>query len=531
MTRVLDIAKMLGKSEIPNTDNKRLVTANDTTDGVDSSAVSSITQETPLNYYLTLDSLPTSNLTLGDRAFVQGNRRMYTSNGSGWYNTGLVGSFYNGTFFDSTARDSAEALYITVADDFGDASAISPDGLRVISMDKDDGTFGTQRGNGRYWAKDSFGDNFVYTNSVNKVVDDRDYDWLGYAGVDVAIGTDNVEIVVAANPLHDRNPGTIDNSGLVMAFGKSGLNFGWHQNIEPDGGAGDEDDFGWHCQLTSDAERIVTGARHEDYQEVRDDGTLGPDNWTNIGAMYVFRRDSSHSTGQWPTRGYIQEARIIPPNNYQASSIWFGWHPSISGNGNMIATGTLGAEPRYVHAYRRADSDWIHTGAIRASGHTAQFGRHVAFDYTGDLLAIGDMNNDKCHVYHYDSGQDSAWTEVATLTGTPGTRFGRQPRVSGDGQWIIVTAEGDSDKGSGAGAIHVFHKGDSIGSWNLDTKLYHPFEDDGYSTTNFGLGADVGNIDIDSDGTTIIGGKGGPKDSAGGADFGVVWAFKRTRGL
>ena len=38
----------------------------------------------------TLDSLPTSNLSEGQQAFVNANQRFYISNGAGWYNLTLV---------------------------------------------------------------------------------------------------------------------------------------------------------------------------------------------------------------------------------------------------------------------------------------------------------------------------------------------------------------------------------------------------------------------------------------------------------
>jgi len=43
-----------------------------------------------LQVYSTLDSLPMSSLIKGDQAYIQSNNRLYISNGSGWYNVGLV---------------------------------------------------------------------------------------------------------------------------------------------------------------------------------------------------------------------------------------------------------------------------------------------------------------------------------------------------------------------------------------------------------------------------------------------------------
>ena len=71
---------------------------------------------TGLTVYSTLDSLPVSNLSSGDQAFVEGNKRLYISNGNGWYNVSLVNlsptfdSDVNSTF---SIIDSATPLIIT----------------------------------------------------------------------------------------------------------------------------------------------------------------------------------------------------------------------------------------------------------------------------------------------------------------------------------------------------------------------------------------------------------------------------------
>lgn len=43
-----------------------------------------------LDVYATIDDLPTSGLTAGDQAYITATSRLYVSNGSGWYNIGLV---------------------------------------------------------------------------------------------------------------------------------------------------------------------------------------------------------------------------------------------------------------------------------------------------------------------------------------------------------------------------------------------------------------------------------------------------------
>lgn len=111
MGRSRDIADMLGKTELVNTNNERLITAFDT---VDSAYVSS--NVTPaLVFYSTLDSLPVSGLSVGQQAYVSANNRLYISDGSGWYNKALITlspafDSINPTF---TIVDSSTPLIIT----------------------------------------------------------------------------------------------------------------------------------------------------------------------------------------------------------------------------------------------------------------------------------------------------------------------------------------------------------------------------------------------------------------------------------
>lgn len=84
MGRSRDIADMLSKTELANTNNERLIIED--TVGVDSAYVSSNALPA-LSFFNTLDSLPVTGLTSGQQAYVDSNNRMYISDGSGWYHT------------------------------------------------------------------------------------------------------------------------------------------------------------------------------------------------------------------------------------------------------------------------------------------------------------------------------------------------------------------------------------------------------------------------------------------------------------
>jgi len=83
-------------------------------------------------YYDTLDSLPVTELTAGNTAFVEENRRLYVSDGSGWYNASFVN---RGPRWDSGGEpnasyqiaDSATPLIIT-------ARAIDSDNVNFINQ-------------------------------------------------------------------------------------------------------------------------------------------------------------------------------------------------------------------------------------------------------------------------------------------------------------------------------------------------------------------------------------------------------------
>tara|TARA_R100000030_G_scaffold82656_1_gene65497 strand:+ start:2476 stop:3840 length:1365 start_codon:yes stop_codon:yes gene_type:complete len=100
-SRTRDLARILGKTEKDNPDNEALSV------GGGGGAV---------EYFETLDSLPISNLSEGQRAFVEGTSRMYVSNGVGWYNTSFVNL---APYFETTPNatytiaDSATPLVVT----------------------------------------------------------------------------------------------------------------------------------------------------------------------------------------------------------------------------------------------------------------------------------------------------------------------------------------------------------------------------------------------------------------------------------
>ena len=111
VSKARNIATFLGRTDSANPTELRLLHTGELT-GVDSATIMSING---VQFFDTLDSIPTSNLLEGQQAFVNESKRLYVSNGSGYYNALAVN---NAPFWDSvpldeyTIVDSATPLII-----------------------------------------------------------------------------------------------------------------------------------------------------------------------------------------------------------------------------------------------------------------------------------------------------------------------------------------------------------------------------------------------------------------------------------
>lgn len=144
MTRIRDIARIIGKSEAQNTNNNRYITEAP----FDSAKVTNIIEEqsSPIAKYDSIGALPTSGLTSGDRALVENSdsnsARFYISNGSGWYNMALVNispSISLSPAGDITLSTGGTASTVTVTSSDSD----NPDAIITYSVESDGNMVGT----------------------------------------------------------------------------------------------------------------------------------------------------------------------------------------------------------------------------------------------------------------------------------------------------------------------------------------------------------------------------------------------------
>ena len=222
-SRNRDIATILGRTESANTTNARIQQLGE---AVDSGQVENVA----IQKFTALDSLPSTDLQSGQRAWIESSGRLYISNGSGWYNIALVNisptfdSDLNATF---TIVDSATSLTITNPASDSDA----PDALITYS--------GTASDSGQYlvnitndssvWTFDPLSADSVHSNVTAGNIPDSDggdftytfkaSDGINFASKIITINYSGLKVDPAANGIYLQNVNYPINQGSSAKIG------------------------------------------------------------------------------------------------------------------------------------------------------------------------------------------------------------------------------------------------------------------------------------------------------------------------
>ncbi len=151
-----------------------------------------------------------------------------------------------------------------------------------------------------------------------------------------------------------------------------------------------------------------------------------------------------------------------------------------------------------------------------------QFATSVAVD--GDYVVIGTPgdNNRKgsVSIFSRNQGGTNAWGLVIQLNATDGNNdddFGHAVDISG--QYVIIGAPGDDDRGLNAGASYIYARNQGgTDNWGLVTKLIPETASDG---NNFGFA-----VAISGDFAII----GAPGDDDNNTDAGAIYIYARNQG-
>jgi uncharacterized repeat protein (TIGR02543 family) len=168
---------------------------------------------------------------------------------------------------------------------------------------------------------------------------------------------------------------------------------------------------------------------------------------------------------------------------------YFGYSVAISGDYTII--GAYGNDDKgsssgsaYIF-HKGIDGNWDAGTKLLASDGVAgdRFGASVAI--SGDYAIVGASEGDdasgSAYIFHKGTaGNWDAGTKILASDGASDDYFGFSAAISGD--YAIIGAYGNDDKGYNSGSVYIFHKGID-GNWDTGTKI---LASDGASRDFFG---------------------------------------------
>jgi hypothetical protein len=292
----------------------------------------------------------------------------------------------------------------------------------------------------------------------------------------------------------------VDNKehGAVWVFVRSGAE--WVHQGKLTGGTEEKGfaEFGKALALSYDGNTALIGAQ-------TDEGEAGKEVFQQ-GAAWVFTR----SGGKWKQQG----KKLLAP---KPSGHLFGSGVGLSADGNTAVIGTRENEP-HVFVFTRSGETWTASATIPRpeAEKSASFGETVAISPDGQTVFVADFLDNKetggIWVFVKHGG---AWVQSGpklTGAGAEGEQFGGSIALSGDGNTLLVSANGPFP--GHTGRVYVLTRtGESwapqgaplVGSGVI------PF------VSSFGQG-----VALSADGNTaLIGGQ-------AEAGVGAIWEFRRT---
>ena len=258
-----------------------------------------------------------------------------------------------------------------------------------------------------------------------------------------------------------QHDGNVSNSGAAYVFHFDGS--GWVQQaklIASDGAWGDG--FGTSVSLTTDY--ALVGACCDD---------------AGSGSAYIFQYDGTN---------WVEQTKLVghdgPPFSH------FGGAVSISGERALVGA-TLDRRgvilPGAAYIFQYDGSNWVEQAKLFASdgAENDHFGGEVSL--SGDYALIGAYDDDdlatdcgSAYVFHFNG---SDWEEQAKLLPSDcGEYDSFGSRLSISGEYALVSAYGNDEIGTDAGAAFIFHFNGSM--WTELTKLT---ASDGLEDDSFGI--------------------------------------------
>ena len=231
------------------------------------------------------------------------------------------------------------------------------------------------------------------------------------------------------------------------------------------------DQFGLSVSIFGDY--AVVGSRWDD--------DLGD----NSGSAYIFKRTGT----TWTLDLKLLPADGLSGDLFGHSVSIFGDYLIVGANGDDDNDNGDASGSAYI--FKRNDTTWTEEAKLLASDGAIfdSFGYSVSI--FGDYVLVGakghdEKGNNSGSVYVFKRSGTS-WTEKTELLASDGTlfdAFGYSVSLSAD--YAVISAEGENEKGSEAGAVYLFKLTDS--TWTEDVKL---IASDGAAGDGFGSSVSI----------------------------------------
>lgn len=341
---------------------------------------------------------------------TSGQIRVYDWDGTGWVQ---VGQSING-----------EAL----GDEAGRSVVLSANGNRLAFGARSNDGNGQESGHVRVY-------DFVAGAWV-QVGDDIDGTGAGdVSGSSISLSSSGNRLAIGA-PLNDS---PVTNAGQVRIYDWDGVT--WTQAGQAINGENLSDHFGEIVSLSSDGNRVASGARFYD------------GNSNNVGYVRIYDWDGA----AWTQVGtdILGEAA----DDRSSRSI------SLSSDGNRVAIGAdyndgNGDDAGHVRIYDWDGTTWTQLGAdIDGEADGDRFGFSVSLSSNGNRMAIGSSHHEESQgqvkIYDWDGAN---WNQFANVIEGEalGDRSGRSVVLSADGSRVAIGAPRNDGNGNDAGHVRVF---------------------------------------------------------------------------
>jgi len=208
-------------------------------------------------------------------------------------------------------------------------------------------------------------------------------------------------------------------------------------------------------------------------------GAFGYDGYS--GSAYIFYFDGT---------SWVQEQKLLAPDG--AGSDWFGYSVSVSGNYAIVGAprdDDKGTRSGSAYIFYFDGTNWVQQQKLTASDGTANDVFGCAVSISGDYAIVGAYGDDdkgtdggSAYIFYFDG---TSWTQQVKVTasdGAAGDHFGEYA-VSISGSYAIVGARYADPCGTNSGSAYIFYF-DDIG-WTEQQKLTAW---DGAAGDEFGLG-------------------------------------------